>query len=341
MRVESQSFQVLQGLPFVQRLRYLPPVNNKDLGYDGELDIKTPTGTFRLPVEIKRSFLTQSAISQFLGWLEHRANQSPERAILLARYIPRPVADRLLDAKVNFADDAGNVHLELGNRYNWTVIGKPAPQAASDRRAVSPAQIQLLFQFATNPDSIAWPVRRLESAAGIGKSSVASVRQQLLEEGLLVRRGAGYQLGEARLLRDRLVSGYAQVLRPKLSQGRFRSQIKDGELFLAGLHDRASSALRYALTGARAAFVLQKFYRSPDISLFVEAPYRTLPQTLRLLPDREGPITILRAFGEVVFWEEREHRLLAPPWLIYAELCASLDPRAHEAADELYSRFLA
>jgi hypothetical protein len=330
----------LEKLPFVRRLHYIP-LAGKDRGYDGELHITTSAGQFRLPVAIKRSFLTQSAISQLLAWLEHRANRQPERAILLARYIPRPVADQLLDAKVNFADDAGNVHLEWGGRYNWTVIGKPAPQAASESRTVTPAQVQLLFQFAANPESISWPVRRLESTAGISKSSVATVRQQLLDEGLLVRKGRGYRIGPAHLLRDRLVSGYAQVLRPKLSCGRFRSADKDGEQFLTRLHERLSPGFRYALTGAPAAFLLQKFYRSPDIPIFAQPVDPTVLQRLRLLPDRQGPITLLRAFGEVVFWEEREHRLLAPPWLIYAELCAGADPRAHEAAEDFYSKRLA
>jgi hypothetical protein len=60
-------------------------------------------------------------------------------------------------------------------------------------------------------------------------------------------------------------------------------------------------------------------------------------------------VALLRAFGDVVFWEERERRLLAPPWLIYSELFANTgaelravgDPREHEAAEELYSKFLA
>ncbi len=338
MRPAAPSFDRLEALPFVESVRYKSSGAGPHAEYDGQLDIRTPGGTFRLLLESKRSFLTQAAVSQFLGWLEHLGKS--EKAILLARYIPRPVADRLIDAQVNFADDAGNIHLQLGRQYNWTVIGKPAPDAASDIRPVSPAQIQLLFQFVTNPESINWPVRRLESGAGISKSSVASVRQQLFEEGLLVRRGKVCELGPARLLKERLISGYAQVLRPRLLMGRFRPPEKSGELFLARIQQSSSPELRVALTGAPAAFLLQKFYRSPDISLFVQSPTRKAPPELKLLPDRDGQVTLLHAFGEVVFGQEREHRVLTPPWLIYAELCSSTDPRAHEAAEEFYRKFL-
>lgn len=341
MKGESPFPEVLQEVPFVEDLHYTPAAAGADAGRDGELHIKTLAGQFHLVVEIKRSFLTRSAVGQFLAWLMHRGDPRPDQVILLARYISRPVADRLIEAKVNFADDAGNIHLVLGNQYNWTIIGKPAPHPLTESRPVGPAQLQLLFQFVINPHSVTWPVRRLESAAGISKSSVASVRQQLSEEGLLVPGGKSYRLGPARLLRDRLVSGYVQVLRPRLSLGRFRPPEKSGELFLARLRENAAQGFRYALTGAPAAFILQHYYQSPYISLFIDAPSRRVPAALRLLPDREGPIAVLQAFGEIVFGEEREGYMLAPPWLIYAELCASADPRSHEAAEELYTRLLA
>lgn len=45
--------------------------------------------------------------------------------------------------------------------------------------------------------------------------------------------------------------------------------------------------------------------------------------------------SLLRAFGEAVFWQPRDHFTLAPPWVSYAELLNRNDPRAHEAASQL------
>jgi len=59
-----------------------------------------------------------------------------------------------------------------------------------------------------------------------------------------------------------------------------------------------------------------------------------------LLPDRSGPITLLRAFGELVFWRQVSSWMVAPPWLVYSELMNADDPRAHEAALELRREFL-
>jgi hypothetical protein len=121
----------------------------------------------------------------------------------------------------------------------------------------------------------------------------------------------------------------------QLVVGRFRSAEKTAELFLNRLRKSIHSGIRYALTGGPAVDLLQHFYRGPDVPLFIEPSSRQVAQDLRLLPDSDGPVTLLRAFGELVFWQERDNHMLAPPWLICSELLNCNDPRAHEAAREL------
>jgi hypothetical protein len=325
-----ESLNWLRRVPFVRDLRY-----SRDAG----LQIRTPVATFHLVPEEKRSFLSRADINQTVAWLNHLRSDRGQDVILLARHIARPAADTLIEAKVNFADDAGNIHLELGGQYSWTVIGMAAPECSSTRRATSPAILQLLFQFVTQPESVNWPVRRLEPAAGISKSMAAQARKHLIAEGLLIRAGKRYELGPKSLLAERLVSGYGQILRPKLVVGTFRAAEKATDPFLARLRSKPSD-IRYSLTGGPAADLLQNFYRGEEMPLFVRPASRDTARQLRLLPDRNGPITILNAFGEVVFWQPRNNSMLAPPWLIYAELKASSDPRAHEAAERLQREFL-
>lgn len=50
-----------------------------------------------------------------------------EPLLLLARYIARPSAERLIESGVNFLDRAGNVHLVLGRNYERTIIGNKEP----------------------------------------------------------------------------------------------------------------------------------------------------------------------------------------------------------------------
>src|SRR5258708_2284289 len=127
-----ESVAALRRIPFVRDLHYVAARGGHDLGYDGEIDIQTPKGRFHLLVEAKRSFLTRSAVNQLLAWVRQVVSGQPHKVILLARHIPRPVAERLIEAQVNFADDVGNVHLALGDRYNWTFVGTPASEPTSE-----------------------------------------------------------------------------------------------------------------------------------------------------------------------------------------------------------------
>jgi hypothetical protein len=337
---DLESVGALRRIPFVRDLSYSPSFNQRNPLNGGAIDIQTTKGRFHLLAETKRSFLTRSTVNQFLAWVNEAGSGQPHRVILLARHVPRPVAERLIKEQVNFADDVGNVHLALGDRYNWTVIGKTAPEPVSEQRPISAAQLQLLFQFVTQPESVNWPVRRLEVVAGISKSKASQARRQLLAEGLLNYKGKEYQLGAKDLFVDRLTSGYAQVLRPKLVIGRFRFCEKTAELFLTRLKSTRPAGVRYALTGGAAATVLQRYYRAREVSMFIEPAHRSTAQELRLLPDREGPVTLLRAFGEMAFGEEHGGHILAPAWLVYAELLISDDPRAHEAAHKFRKQFL-
>ena len=84
----------------------------------------------------------------------------------------------------------------------------------------------------------------------------------------------------------------------------------------------------------------QPYYRGAQTPVFATDTGPETRRLLRLLPDREGPITLLKAFGDLVFWRELDSVTVAPPWLIYAELMQSPDPRAHEAAEEFHGAFL-
>src|ERR1700730_1518881 len=150
---EFEAVDALRRIPFVRDLHYAPTPDEQDLGYDGKIDVQTPAGHFHLLVEAKRSFLTRSAVNQLLAWVKQVKAGKPHQVILLARHIPRPVAERLIEAKVNFADAVGNIHLALGDGYNWTGVGKAASDPVSARRPISAAQLQLLFQFVTHPES--------------------------------------------------------------------------------------------------------------------------------------------------------------------------------------------
>ena len=108
--------------------------------------------------------------------------------------------------------------------------------------------------------------------------------------------------------------------------------------FVARLsHEASARKISYALSGGPAADAMQHFYRGSEAPVFLDAENQ---RGLRLLPDRNGPVVLLKPFGNLVYWREFDGKMVAPPWLIYAELLIGSDPRAREAAEELRREFL-
>lgn len=154
--------------------------------------------------------------------------------------------------------------------------------------------------------------------------------------------GDRFQISNPQHLADDLLSEYRQILRPRLTIGRFRSPRRTAEGFLAQLGETAQTGgFRAALSGGHAAYRLQGLLSERAVTVFVQRSTEELCKTLRLLPDREGPITLLRGFGEVAFWRRIDDLYLAHHWLVYAELMFGRDPRSHKAAEELRKEFLA
>jgi hypothetical protein len=99
--------------------------------------------------------------------------------------------------------------------------------------------------------------------------------------------------------------------------------------------------VRWAVTGAPAAYALDRFYRGDSVPLLVGGFTPALQRALRLVPDREGPIALIRPFGQRWGWKTIDDVPVAHPWLVYAELLHSGEPRALEAADHVRAKFLA
>jgi hypothetical protein len=241
-------------------------------------------------------------------------------------------------AGVCFADDPGNVHLRLGTKFNWTVLGRREPPPLPEASRITPATIQLLFQFAVEPLSAEWTVRDLARSAGISKTRVAQIRAQFFFERILTGPTGEPDFRMTSEIGDRLVAGYSQILRPKLLIGRFRYEEPSVDRFVARLsRETGARKIPYALSGGPAADAMQHFYHSAEVPVFLDAKWQ---RSLRLLPDRNGPLILFKPFGNLVYWREFDGKMVAPPWLVYAELLTGSDLRAREAAEEFRREYL-
>jgi hypothetical protein len=338
----------IRAVPFVRRLRLVPGESHHDSDYDCTLEITTPGGEYRFSVIRKRSYLDRSLVNALIGRIQRERKPKKAQqgrtsfpALVFAPYIPAPTAKNFIDAGISFADEVGNIHLALGDKYNWTFIGERKQANAPESERITPAAVQLLFQFATTPNSVKWTVRDLASAAGISKSKVAQLRARFVHDRLLIPLDGEERFQITPALKESLVFGYSHVLRPKILLGRNRHADKTTEEFLTRLaHTAAGNKVSYALTGGPAADALLHIYRTPDVPLFASANDMATLRNFRLMPDREGPVTLLRAFAPLVYWRDVEGKTVAPPWLIYAELLTGVEDRDREVAEDLRQKLL-
>ncbi|SPF32588.1 hypothetical protein SBA4_120017 [Candidatus Sulfopaludibacter sp. SbA4] len=326
---------VVRALPFVSGMRLIPPRPTRQSDALAKLTSRAGVSTFT--VETRKSYLDRASLSSIVAAARSLDRDRRPPLLLLARYIPREAGEQLVRSGICFADQSGNVNLSLGDRYHALVLGNRDQGRAERMRRLSPGAVQMLFAALARPELLGEPVRKLAQDAGVGKSTAAEVRRQLLEERLLVVDSAGAcRLADQKTIRERFLLGYSQVLRPSRTLGRFRGPYKDGAGFVRALAKAcAQRAAPWALTGSAGAYQLDRFYRGPETVAFAGSWDASLARELRLLPDRAGPITILNPFGNLVVWPRPKKPPVAHPWLIYAELLHNGEPRAIEAAEEL------
>lgn len=331
----------IRRLPFVEGIDFSQESQPVDWGADGTLNVRTPDGTYAFIVEQKRSYLDRGILNAIIAQAKHSAQSRNQPLLLLARFIPKPSAEQLIEAGVNFLDQVGNMHLVLGRNYERTLIGNKESIAPKEGPRLSPASTQLLFTFAATEQAATWTVRQLAEASGLSKSNVANVRHRLVERRILVKSDRHFGTRDKDQLQQELLQGYELALRPKLLIGRFRSFKNNLDDTIAELREELRDlSIQWSVTGGPAAYALQKFYRGLELPVFINAFPGEVRRRLRILPDKTGPLILLRSFGTVLFWRDAAPFPLAHPWLIYSELMTSSDPRAHEAAEELKREFL-
>ncbi|HVN77437.1 MAG TPA: type IV toxin-antitoxin system AbiEi family antitoxin [Terriglobia bacterium] len=331
----------LQAVPFIREVRLSKPEVSSPHSLDGIATVKASGERFDLAIVVKHSYLDRSSTNALLATAEWVRKERGQEVLLFARYIPRPTGERLVDGGINFVDLVGNMNLVLGRDYRRTILGRQEIKKSHQVKRATPAQVKFLFTLAAHPESAAWPVRQLAAVAGISKSQAAEVRQALLETGVIVEKAERFQFPTAEQQKDQLLLGYSQVLRPKLLVNRFRSPDRDPQDFIKRLRPILGDKIHYSLTGGPASELLQHFYRGIETPIFLVETTPALLSQLRLLPDKAGPVILLHFFGGLALWKSVKGVPIAHPWLIYAELMHSDDPRAHEAAEELWEEFLA
>jgi hypothetical protein len=323
----------LRSLPFLREVSLRPAETSAG---DALLELGTPRGTRTLLVEQKGSHLGKALIADLIiRTADHRGRPF----ILFAPYVSPEMAALLVEHRINFVDQAGNCHLDLGGKYVAHVEGRKLtrqPRAPRGRRGPG---LRVVFAVLANPDLLDAPARELARVSGVSLGTVSNVVQQLREDRIVVRTKSRQQLARPVDLMERWVAGYAETLRPQLFIGRFQTPEQDPMALQNRLAALLGDGSPWGWGGAAAAFLLTRHYRSEETVLHVDTFPPELASTLKAAPYAVGRLTVLGVPAALAYVGPTPH--VVHPLLIYAELMAAASDRAREAAGELRQRFLA
>jgi hypothetical protein len=341
-QVLDRFLEPLRRLAFVQAVDVEHnPQHAAERATEAKVKLTTPRRTFRLVVELKRTYLDRTTVNALVAQQTYFRNKLNTPLLLVARYIPAGIGERLAQAGINFVDAVGNIHLNLGGDYYVFVIGRKQAKPQMAERRITAAMVQVTFTLLVEKDAIDWPVRKLAEAAGVGKTAAAEARQRLTQRGMVQPTRTGLTIANRKDLQQDFLTGYEQVLRPDLLIGTFRPLEPDPDLLLGKFKKWAKrNNVQWAVTGGPAAFALDQFYRGEQVPIFLANAPDQLNRQLKLLRDTNGTVTLLKMFGTLFPWRVQNDLPIAHPLLIYADLLHQGDPRALEAAAQIQERHL-
>ncbi len=220
-----------------------------------------------------------------------------------------------------------------------------SPAAASLRDGAWRApSYQVLLAFLIQPALLGASVRAIAAKAGVSTSPVLQVQKKLVQQGFAFERRGERQWTPRGWTdaRDFWLHGYHSTLRPHLRIGGFRAR---AALAATELEKAIDGALRgrYEMRwgGAAAADRLDPYYRGDRTVVHVDGKGLTvasLTSTLRMIPDADGPVIVLRVPGPCAM--ESPDPTTVHPLIAWAELLEEGHDRASEAAERILNKFL-
>lgn len=325
----------LERLPFVREVAVVAAPGTLDRGVDGHVRLTTPTRTFTLPFELKRTHLTR----ELAGRMAHLAKEHPG-LLVMAPAIGRDLADAFARDRINFVDLAGNCFVQLDERYVARIQGQRAVTRPPEEKVLRAPAYRVLFALVADPALVGATARALaEAAGGVSPQTANDVRAKLVAGGVVLKAQGGMRWapGRRKEALDIFLIGFPALM-PNFLIGRFRAKQRTPEALEADLAPRLAVLGEWRWGGGAAAQRLTGLYRGDRTIVYLREPDAEAIRALPLIADPAGELTLTRAPGPLAF--EGRTPDTVHPLLVYADLMAEGHDRAREAAAEIYERFI-
>lgn len=319
--------------------------------FDGLVVWKAEGRTIRYLVEEKRHLRNQDIGVVIQQLTRHRddlpRNHAGDRIVLLAPHVRVQQAVALERAGIDYADLAGNVHLQAPGLFVHVEGRKLPKEPITAPGRPQKGWIKAVMAILIRPDLIDAPYRKLADQAGVALGTIAGCVTDLARRGLLLEgKGGGRRIADRQALIALWVQAYTEGLRPKLKERRFQVRAEDKRAVWTRLQTVLTQRKKaWALTGADAAERRTHFFRADETEIY--APIRTLEdreiqKALVAQPaTRGGNLLVIEPPGPLAIPEGAQNVVpVAPDLLAYAELKYRNTGQALEAAEMLLPKLL-
>jgi len=323
---------------YLQRLAEFPGLTARR--EDDLVALTLGGATRRLAPMVLRSNLTREMVDHAVARMG-----DPAGWLLLAPWVSRPMSAFLAERGVEYADAAGNCHLEFDSGALLHVEGRPAPRRPAYSRGVRGAGYRVLFALLADRtlpeprgDLVAAPIRQIAEASGASRQAVSDMLARMTDAGWVVGRGRSRRWMDSRLHEavQRWVAGYLDVLRPELILGAWRlggrRALPEKEVY-DELGD-PDEPPRWRWGGTMAAGALTGYYEGRRYVLHASAVPPDFGKAIGGAPDPHGDFLVVAPPGPMAFMKPLDAggRALAHPLLIHAESLVEGTERAREVA---------
>jgi len=256
--------------------------------------------------------------------------------LLITEYVNPELAEMMRNQGIFFIDVVGNAFIDTTPLYIFVKGEKPNKVVKTKpvKRLFKPGGLKLIFALLNNPGMERATYRNMAKAANVALGTVDFVITELKELGFLIDMGIkGRQLLKTEQLLRRWVEAYPENLKPKLVQEKLRTDVRNW------WKEVRPTDLGLFWGGEIAAAELTGYLKPERYTVYADQLPGKLIYKFKFKKDPNGNLEVMRPFWAFE-WKLAEKGYV-PPLLIYADLMATGDDRAIEAAKIIYDKYLA
>jgi len=306
----------------------------------GTLRLSGPWGRYYYYLKLAPK-LTPTLVDLVIHQIKTTPAPQEAHPLLISHYISPPLAAKLKQQNIEYADCAGNLFLNQMPLY-IEIGGQKHPQKpAGADRLFRPAGLKLIYLLLRNHQAVNATYRTLSDDCGIALGAIGDLFGELEKRGnLIIDKQGKRRLHAVEELLQRWQLGYLETLRPKLMLQRCNLSPGYTPQQLPELLQKMAQGKQILLGGEVGAALLTSGFQAAGAVLYLdpELQLKAMLQ-LHLQPDPQGEITLLQPFGRQCHWNgwQPEGLTLADPLLTFAELSGR---QTDQIAGKLYQQYL-